>query len=214
MIPDLETQRQQLIESLRKLGVQDERVLVAIGSIPREAFIDETQYDLAYADRALTIGMGQTISQPLIVATMTQALQLSGQERVLEVGTGSGYQTAILARLARHVYSVERHQQLAYYAAKHLLQLGVQNVSLYIGDGSLGWPDAAPYDRILVTAAAPEVPAQLIAQLVPGGILVAPVGSHERQELLVVRNTLGRIDVRSLGACVFVPLIGIEGWSQ
>src|SRR5213082_2948124 len=149
MAPDLETQRQQLIESLRQAGIQDERVLVAIASTPREAFIDETQYDLAYADRALPIGMGQTISQPLIVATMTQALQLSGQERILEIGTGSGYQAAILARLAAHVYSIERHQQLAYVAAHHLLQLELYNVSLFVGDGSLGWPDAAPYDRIL-----------------------------------------------------------------
>src|SRR5205807_5756544 len=113
---------------LRKLGVQDERVLVAIGSIPREAFIDETQYDLAYADRALPIGMGQTISQPLIVATMTQALQLSGQERVLEIGTGSGYQTAILAHLVTQVYSIERHAKLRYQSAQRLMQVGLQNV--------------------------------------------------------------------------------------
>jgi len=214
MAPDLETQRQQLIESLRQAGIQDERVLVAIESTPREAFLDETQYDLAYADRALPIGMGQTISQPLIVATMTQALQLSGQERVLEIGTGSGYQTAILSHLARHVYSVERHQQLAYQAAKHLLQLGLQNVTLYVGDGSLGWPDEAPYDRILVTAAAPEVPTQLFSQLVTWGMLIIPVGSHERQDLLIVHRAPWGPEMRSLGSCIFVPLLGAGGWGE
>jgi protein-L-isoaspartate(D-aspartate) O-methyltransferase len=214
MVPDLEIQRQQLIESLRKAGIQDERVLVAIGSTPREAFIDETYYDMAYADRALPIGMGQTISQPLIVATMTQALQLHGWERVLEIGSGSGYQAAILSRLARHVYSIERHQQLAYLAAKHLLQLGRQNVSLYVGDGSLGWPDGAPYDRILVTAAAPEVPAQLLSQLVSWGILVIPVGSHDRQDLLIIYRAPWGPEMRSLGSCVFVPLLGAGGWNE
>lgn len=214
MAPDLETQRQQLIDSLRQADIQDERVLVAIASTPREAFIDETQYDLAYADRALPIGMGQTISQPLIVATMTQALQLSRRERVLEIGTGSGYQTAILSHLARHVYSVERHQQLAYLAAKHLWQLGLPNVSLYLGDGSLGWPDKAPYDRILVTAAAPEVPAQLFSQLVTWGILVIPVGSHERQDLLIVYRAPWGPEMRSLGSCIFVPLLGAGGWGE
>jgi len=214
MALDLEAQRQQLIESLRKSGIQDERVLGAMASIPRETFIDEAQYDLAYSDRALPIGMGQTISQPLIVATMTQALQLYGHERVLEIGTGSGYQTAILAHLARHVYSVERHQQLAYQAVKHLLQLGLQNVSVYVGDGSLGWPDEAPYDRILVAAAAPEVPAQLLSQLVPWGILVIPVGSHDRQDLLVVYRAPWGPEIRSLGSCVFVPLLGAAGWNE
>jgi protein-L-isoaspartate(D-aspartate) O-methyltransferase len=214
MAADLETQRQQLIESLRQAGIQDERVLVAIESTPREIFIDEAQYDQAYADRALPIGMGQTISQPLIVATMTQALQLRGQERVLEIGTGSGYQTAILSHLARHVYSVERHQQLAYFAAKHLMQLGLRNVSLFVGDGSLGWPDEAPYDRILVTVAAPEVPAQLFSQLVIWGILVIPVGSHERQDLLIVHRAPWGPEMRSLGSCIFVPLLGAGGWGE
>src|ERR1700737_838538 len=190
MAHDFEAQRQKLISSLRTAGVQDERVLSAIATVPRELFINEGQRSMAYADCALPIGMGQTISQPLMVALMTQALQLKGQERVLEIGTGSGYQAAILARLAAHVFSIERHQQLAYLAAEHLMALGVSNVSLYVGDGSLGWPDAAPYDRILVTAAAPEVPSLLVEQLVSGGLLVIPVGSHERQDLLVVQRTL------------------------
>src|SRR2546426_5110345 len=161
MTHDLETQRQQLLESLREHGIQDERVLGAIANIPRELFLHETQYDMAYEDRALSIGMGQTISQPLIVATMTQALQLRGNERVLEIGTGSGYQAAILSHLATYVYSVERIQQLACLAAKRLAKPKLLNVSIYVGDGTLGWPDRAPYDRILVAAAAPEVSEQL-----------------------------------------------------
>ncbi|HJT59987.1 MAG TPA: protein-L-isoaspartate(D-aspartate) O-methyltransferase, partial [Ktedonobacteraceae bacterium] len=169
---------------------------------------------LAYADRALPIAMGQTISQPLMVALMTQALQLGGHERVLEIGTGSGYQTAILSQLAAQVYSIERYPQLAYLAAKRLSQRGVQNVSVYVGDGSLGWPHSAPYDRILVTAAAPELPLQLLTQLVRWGIMVIPIGSQERQELFVVHRAPWGPEMRSLGACVFVPLIGAEGWSE
>jgi protein-L-isoaspartate(D-aspartate) O-methyltransferase len=214
MTQNMGAQRQQLIASLRKAGLQDEPVLTAIATIPREFFVDEAQRDMAYADRALPIGMGQTISQPLMVALMTRALQLSGRERVLEIGTGSGYQTAILSRLAAHVYSIERHQQLAYQAAQRLLQLELCNVSLYVSDGSLGWPDAAPYERILVTAAAPEIPIQLLDQLVTWGMLVIPVGSQERQDLLVVHRAPWGPEVRSLGSCVFVPLVGEKGWNE
>ena len=214
MTQDMEAQRQQLIVSLRKAGLQDEPILTAIATIPREFFVDEAHRDMAYADRALPIGMGQTISQPLMVALMTRALQLSGRERVLEIGTGSGYQTAILSRLAAHVYSIERHQQLAYQAAQRLLQLELCNVSLYVSDGSLGWPDAAPYERILVTAAAPEIPIQLLDQLVTWGMLVIPVGSQERQDLLVVHRAPWGPEVRSLGSCVFVPLVGEKGWNE
>ena len=214
MARDIEVQRQQLMASLRKAGLQDESILTAVASTPREFFVDEAQRSVAYADRALPIGMGQTISQPLMVALMTRALQLCGRERVLEIGTGSGYQTAILARLAAHVYSIERHQQLAYQAAQRLLQLELCNVSLYVSDGSLGWPDAAPYDRILVTAAAPEVPTQLLDQLVTWGMLVIPVGSQERQDLLVVHRAPWGPEIRSLGSCVFVPLVGEKGWHE
>jgi len=214
MTRDMGAQRQQLIASLRKAGLQDEPILTAIATIPREFFVDEAHRDMAYADRALPIGMGQTISQPLMVALMTRALQLSGRERVLEIGTGSGYQTAILSRLAAHVYSIERHQQLAYQAAQRLLQLELCNVSLYVSDGSLGWPDAAPYERILVTAAAPEIPIQLLDQLVTWGMLVIPVGSQERQDLLVVHRAPWGPEVRSLGSCVFVPLVGEKGWNE
>jgi protein-L-isoaspartate(D-aspartate) O-methyltransferase len=214
MIHDIDARHRQLITSLRNAGISDERILAVIAATPRELFVDQSQRDIAYADRALPIGMGQTISQPLMVAIMTQALQLSGKERVLEIGTGSGYQTAILAHLATYVYSIERHQKLAYQAAQHLTQVGLPNVSIYVGDGSLGWPDAAPYDRILVTAAAPEVPSLLVEQLVSGGLLVIPVGSHERQDLLVVQRTPSGSEIRSLGGCVFVPLIGEKGWSE
>jgi protein-L-isoaspartate(D-aspartate) O-methyltransferase len=214
MAHNIDTQRQQLISELRNAGFPDERILSVISTTPRELFIDDAQRDMAYSDCALPIAMGQTISQPLMVALMTEALQLSGKERVLEIGTGSGYQTAILARLAAHVYSVERFQQLAYYAARRLRQLAVTNISLYVGDGSLGWPDAAPYDRILVAAAAPEVPQQLVDQLVTWGILVIPVGSQQRQELLVVHRAPWGPEIRSLGGCVFVPLVGKKGWSE
>lgn len=209
-----ESKRQQLIESLRRMGIHDERVLTALASTPREDFLATSQQTAAYEDRALGIGLGQTISQPLMVATMTQALQLRGSERVLEIGTGSGYQTAVLARLASYVYSVERYQQLACQAACRLQKLGLTNVSLYVGDGSLGWPDAAPYDRILVTAASPAIPARLLLQLVRGGILVVPVGMREYQELLFIRRTLDRPEIRNLGGCLFVPLVGAEGWQE
>lgn len=214
MAQDPEIQRQQLVESLRKAGVRDERVLSAMASTPRELFLDKSQYSMAYEDRALSIGMGQTISQPLIVATMTQALQLHGNERVLEIGTGSGYQAAILSHLATYVYSVERIQQLACLAVKRLQDLELSNISVYVGDGTLGWPDEAPFDRILVAAAAPGVPEQLFMQLVPWGIMVIPVGSHEHQELLAVYRAPWGPEIRSLGGCIFVPLVGAKGWNE
>lgn len=214
MAHDLEKQRQHLIESLRRNGITDERVIAAIAATPRELFLHETQSRMAYEDRALSIGMGQTISQPLIVGTMTQALHLDGNERVLEIGTGSGYQTAILARLSGYVYSIERFQQLAYLALKRLEKLGCSNVSVLVGDGSLGWPDQAPYDRILVTAAAPEVSEHLYRQLGLWGKMVIPVGGQERQELFVVHRTPWGPEKRSLGGCIFVPLVGAAGWSE
>jgi protein-L-isoaspartate(D-aspartate) O-methyltransferase len=214
MSPNLETQRKQLLTELQKSGVQDERVLAAMACIPRELFVAEDLQRLAYSNRALPISMGQTISQPLIVASMTQALSLTGEERVLEIGTGSGYQTAILARLSSYVYSIERYQQLAFLAALCLEQIGIHNVSLYVADGSLGWPAEAPYDRILVTAAAPSVPSHLLAQLSMGGMLVIPVGSQERQDLQVIQRVPWGTRVQSLGNCVFVPLIGEEGWHE
>jgi protein-L-isoaspartate(D-aspartate) O-methyltransferase len=214
MARNLEEQRLQLIAALHKAGIHDDRVLNAINQTPRELFVSEAQRKHAYEDRALPIDQGQTISQPMMVALMTQALQLKGNESVLEIGTGSGYQTAILSRLVARVYSIERIQQLALQAAQHLVQLGISNVSLFVGDGSKGWPDAAPYDRILVTAAAPEVPLHLLDQLVSWGKLVVPVGSQERQELLIVHRAPWGPETYSLGGCVFVPLIGEEGWHE
>jgi protein-L-isoaspartate(D-aspartate) O-methyltransferase len=212
MLRNLALQRQQLINSLRQTGVYDERVLTAIMEVPRELFIDQSLAGQSYANMALPINMGQTISQPLIVAIMTQALELSGHERVLEIGTGSGYQAAILAKLSSYVYSIERYSELAYQAAFCLAQIGVQNVSIYIGDGSRGWPEQAPYDRIIVTAAAPDVPPQFLEQLVSGGLLVIPVGGYDRQDLQVIQRLEEGVQVHSLGSCVFVPLIGEEGW--
>jgi protein-L-isoaspartate(D-aspartate) O-methyltransferase len=214
MKQDFVLQRQQLVAALYRAGIRDTRVLAAMASVPREQFVDRKLLQEAYSDRALPINMGQTTSQPLIVAVMTQALRLSGRERVLEIGTGSGYQTAILSRLAEHIYSVERYDHLAYQAARHLLNLHVQNVSLFVGDGSLGWSDAAPYDRILVTAAAPIVPFHLVSQLTDDGLLVIPVGSLQRQELQVVHRTPEGTHTQSLGSCVFVPLVGEDGWHE
>jgi protein-L-isoaspartate(D-aspartate) O-methyltransferase len=214
MNPDLITRKRQLITLLYSSGIQDPRVLGAITSIPREQFLPQDLQYLAYDNRALPISMRQTISQPLMVAVMTQALALTGRERVLEVGTGSGYQTAILAHLAAYVYSIERHHQLSFLAATHLVQLGIQNISLFIGDGSLGWPDQAPYDRILVTAAAPDVPSQLLDQMVMWGQMVIPIGGQERQELRLIQRVPWGTRSRFLGHCVFVPLVGQEAWHQ
>lgn len=209
-----ESKRRKLVATLRGAGVSDERVLDALAVTPRELFVAESLRFAAYDDRALGIEQGQTISQPYMVAVMTQALQLRGSERVLEIGTGSGYQTAILAHLAAYVYSLERFPQLAWQAAYRLHELHISNVSIYVGDGSLGWPDQAPYDRILVTAAAPVVPARLVLQLTRNGILVVPVGVRDHQDLLAVRRTLGQPEIRDLGGCLFVPLVGAEGWEE
>jgi protein-L-isoaspartate(D-aspartate) O-methyltransferase len=206
------SQRQQLIASLRHAGISDANVLHAIASIPREQFVSELLREMAYADRPLPLSLGQTISQPLIVALMTQVLRLTGRERVLEIGTGSGYQTAILGRLAASVYTVERHEELTIPVTNRLASLGISNVTLFVGDGSLGWPEHAPYDRILVTAGAPTVPKPLLHQLVPGGLLVIPVGKADLQELQVVQKGMDGIHIQSLGRCVFVPLVGEEGW--
>jgi protein-L-isoaspartate(D-aspartate) O-methyltransferase len=207
-------QRQQLIASLRDAGIYDVSVLHAIASVPREQFVPEALRGMAYADRALPLSLGQTISQPLMVALMTQALRLTGRERVLEIGTGSGYQAAILGRLAACVYTVERHAELTIPVGKRLAALGISNVTLLVGDGSLGWPEAAPYDRILVTAAAPIIPNPLLHQLISNGLLVIPVGRADLQELQVVQKGVDAIYIQSLGQCTFVPLVGEHGWQM
>jgi protein-L-isoaspartate(D-aspartate) O-methyltransferase len=214
MTDNLVVQRQQLLASLHRAGIYDVSVLHAMASIPREQFVSEALRDVAYTDRALPLCLGQTISQPMMVAVMTQALRLSGRERVLEIGTGSGYQTAILSRLAASVHTIERHEELTAPVAKRLASLGISNVTLIVGDGSLGWPQEAPYDRILVTAGAPSIPDSLLHQLILDGILVIPVGRADLQELQVIQKGMDTIHVQSLGQCIFVPLVGEEGWQM
>jgi len=195
-------------------GVREPRVLDAMARVPRELFVPPAQRRHACSDRALGIGCGQTISQPYMVALMTEALHLGGAERVLEVGTGSGYQTAVLAELAAHVYTVERVEDLAEPAGALLVEaLGYRNISLRVGDGTLGWPEEAPFDRIIVTAAAPHRPDRLLTQLAPGGEAVVPVGAGHWQVLThYVRSPEGRITGQALCECVFVKLIGADGW--
>ena len=203
-----------LRQHLKARGIHDPRLLDAMARIPRERFIDDSLRAEAYADRALAIDCGQTISQPYIVALMTQALALRGDERVLEIGTGSGYQTAILAELARDVVSIERHAALSQQAAARLKELGYDRVKLVVGDGTLGWPAGAPYDRILVAAAAATAPQHLIEQLAPGGILVIPVGGRDQQMLQAIRKVGDEPLIEPLSACRFVPLVGEEGWPE
>lgn len=206
--------RHQLIERLRCKGIRDERVLAALGRVPREAFVPASLADRAYENVALPIAAGQTISQPFVVALMTEALGLSGAERVLEIGTGSGYQTAILAELAGEVVSVERVPELLASARQLLERLGYRNVQLHLSNGSLGWAAEAPYDRIIVTAAGPSVPPALLAQLGPGGRLVMPVGTLAEQRLVLVRRTDDDFEEASLGGVRFVPLVGEGGWRE
>jgi protein-L-isoaspartate(D-aspartate) O-methyltransferase len=193
-------------------GISDERVLAAMRKVPRHLFVGPGMESSAYGDFALPIGEGQTISQPYMVALMTQELRLTGGEKVLEIGTGSGYQTAILARLADRIFSVERVEPLARRARKTLDDLGVSNVSIRVGDGTIGWKEFAPFDRIIVTAGAPEIPRSLLDQLADPGVMVIPVGSHGFQELRIVSRQAGQTSAAAAGGCVFVPLVGKEGW--
>ncbi len=205
-------QRAQLVSTLRNKGIADERVLAAMAAVPRELFVAEPVRCDAYRDTALAVGEGQTISQPFIVALMTQLLSLRGDETVLEIGTGTGYQTAILARLCRRVVSIERLPTLATEAAARLAALGYENIELHTGDGTLGWQPAAPYDRIIVTAGAPEVPTPLYNQLRLGGRMVIPVGNEQSQELQVILKRKSGPQVIDAGGCRFVKLIGNAGW--
>jgi protein-L-isoaspartate(D-aspartate) O-methyltransferase len=205
--------RARMVESqLRKRGIVDERVLAAMGEVPREAFVGERRRDQAYVDAALPIGAEQTISQPWIVAAILQALALTGSERVLEVGTGSGYSTCLLGRLAEHVVSVERHSSLARAAAEHLRATGSHNVELMVGDGSRGVPAKAPFDAIAVHAAAPAVPPALLEQLADDGRLVLPLVSGKEEMLTLLRRHGAEIETTALSPCRFVPLIGAEGF--
>jgi protein-L-isoaspartate(D-aspartate) O-methyltransferase len=193
-------------------GVRDPRLLAAMRDVPRHRFVPEAMAGDAYQDRPLPIGEGQTISQPYMVAAMTVALAPGAGDRVLEVGTGSGYQAAILARLAGSVVTIERHPALAARAIATIEALGIVNVRVVVGDGSNGYPDEAPYDRILVTAGAPAVPERLKDQLADGGRLVIPVGSEGLQHLIVVERRAGAFTTSEGEGCVFVPLIGEHGW--
>ncbi len=210
---DYQAERREMVESqLRARGIHDERVLQAMLRIPRHEFVPEQFKTSAYADHPIPIAEGQTVSQPFIVAASLQALELRGAESVLEVGTGSGYQTALLAVLARVVYSIERHVVLARGAEAMLAKLGLANTKVLTGDGSHGIPDFAPYDAILVSAAAPSIPQSLLAQLGEGGRMVIPVGPPHAQVLQLVRKQEGRPIVEAIEGCRFVPLIGAEGY--
>jgi protein-L-isoaspartate(D-aspartate) O-methyltransferase len=204
---EFQAARHAMIQDLHQRGILAQRVLAAMDRVPRERFVPRELEHLAYADRALPIGCEQTISQPYIVALMTDALQLSGSERVLEIGTGSGYQTAILAELSGDVVSIERHAELAEGARAVLSAQGCRNVTLIVGDGTRGCADHAPYDRILVAAAASEIPPALVDQLGEGGILVIPLGDPGGQELQAFHKVGGRLHTRWLSGCRFVPLV-------
>lgn len=208
----LHAARQSMVrDQLVKRGIADRPVLNALARVPRERFVPTSARQQAYADNALAIECGQTISQPFIVALMTQALGLTGREKVLEIGTGSGYQTAVLAELAGQVYTIERHAELAATAQQVLADLGYTRVAFRVGDGTLGWPEAAPFDRILVAAAADRYPPALFEQLAESGLLVMPVGDPESQVLQAVRKVSGQPQVSELSPCRFVPLIGEQG---
>jgi len=212
---DWESDRERMVRSqLRSRGIRDPRVLRAMSHVPRDRFVPEERRHRAYADHALMLSHGQTISQPFMVAVMTEALGLRGEERALEVGTGSGYQSAVLAELCAEVWTVERVEGLAEDAALLLADLGYGNVEVQVGDGSLGWPEAAPFDAILVTAGAPAPPPSLLDQLDPeGGRLVVPVGGPNLQNVLRVTRSGTEFTTDEMTACRFVPLLGAEGWS-
>jgi protein-L-isoaspartate(D-aspartate) O-methyltransferase len=210
-----EEARHEMVErQLAGRGITDERVLEAMREVPRHRFVPEDMWDMAYRDTPLPIGHGQTISQPYIVGYMTQMLHLAPDDRVLEVGTGSGYQVAILSRLASQVYTIERVEELTRCAERVVHELGYSNVLFRVGDGGYGWPEAAPFDAIIITAAAPEVPQPLIAQLADGAPLVAPIGPAGYQELVRLTKQGEATRVEHLVPVAFVPLVGEHGWRE
>ncbi|QQS34473.1 MAG: protein-L-isoaspartate(D-aspartate) O-methyltransferase [Acidobacteriota bacterium] len=195
--------------------IRDERVLEAMASIPRHEFVPDALRSQAYRDNALPLSSGQTVSQPFIVARMTELLELSGNERVLEIGAGSGYQTAVLCRLAGKIFAIERIRELADKAEARLMSLGFENFVMKCGDGTLGWPEYGPYDAIIAAAGGPEIPQPLVEQLAAGGRLVVPVGpSQTEQTLIRIRRTATGKKKEDHGRCAFVPLIGEHGWNQ
>jgi protein-L-isoaspartate(D-aspartate) O-methyltransferase len=210
---DFEPERRRLVrDRIARQGVDDPRVLAALEAVPRHLFVPEGLRDLAYEDRPLEIGRGQTISQPTIVGLMSQALALRGGEKVLEIGTGSGYQTAVLLALGARVFTVERVPELAETARRNLLAAGFEPPPHRVADGSLGWPEEAPFDRILVAAGAPSLPLSLVRQLAAGGRMVLPVGGEGGQELELLRRTESGLERERICACTFVKLVGAEGW--
>jgi protein-L-isoaspartate(D-aspartate) O-methyltransferase len=208
-------QRAEMIEKqLRRRGVRDRGVLAAMDAVRREEFVPKEFRQRAYEDAPLPIGEGQTISQPYIVAAMTAALHVTGNERVLEIGTGCGYQAAILSHLAKIVFTIESRSELASSASARLERLGYGTIHVHCGDGTLGLPELAPFDAVLVAAAAPAVPEPLRSQLAEGGRLILPVGDAENQELLYIERHGNSFKTRTLEACRFVPLIGYHGWKE
>jgi protein-L-isoaspartate(D-aspartate) O-methyltransferase len=212
---DLDDQRSRMVrDQIRSRGIKDPRILSAFESVPRHLFVAPEQQKFAYEDHPLPIGLGQTISQPYIVALMTELLDPQPEHTVLEIGAGSGYQAAVLSRVAGHVISVERMEELAKLARRNLAAAEIDNVDIQVGDGTLGWPARAPYERIIVTAAAPELPRALADQLTEGGRLVIPMGSATFQELYVFEKHEGKMLQHRHGGCRFVKLIGKEGWGE
>lgn len=212
---DLSKARLRMVEEqIVARGIKDSKVIAAMKKVPRHLFVEEALHSQAYSDHPLPIGEKQTISQPYMVALMTEALELGGGEKVLEIGAGSGYQTAILAEIAKKVFSIERILSLAMKARKLLHDMGYSNVEVKFSDGTQGWSEESPFDAILVTAGAPEIPQPLLDQLVPGGRLVIPVGDASFQDLIRVRKTEEGIKKEDLGGCRFVKLIGRYGWDE
>lgn len=211
-----EIPRARMVDHLRNhYKIADERVLEAINRVPRHAFVPDALKSQAYKDNALPISSGQTISQPFIVARMTELLELKGRERVLEIGSGSGYQTAVLATLARKVFAVERIAVLAAEAKEKLMRLGFRNISYRCEDGTIGWEVYAPFDAILVAAGGPDLPQPLVDQLEIGGRMVIPIGADRKTQMLVrVTRTEKGFDTENFGPCAFVPLIGSHGWGE
>ena len=213
--PDYYLARKKMVETqLIPRGIKDDGVLSAMGKIPRDRFVDEAIVGEAYNDHPLPIGHRQTISQPYIVALMTEALELTGTENTLEIGTGSGYQTAILAELSAKVYTVERIRTMMVNARQTLHELGYNNILFKAFDGTLGWKEYSPYDAIIVTAGAPKIPQPLLEQLAEGGRLLIPVGNKYSQDLIKVTNKKGNYIQENLGGCRFVDLVGIHGWKE
>jgi protein-L-isoaspartate(D-aspartate) O-methyltransferase len=212
---DIEEERLRMVqEQLRGRGIIDERVLAAMAKVPREEFADSEGLKQAYGDHPLPIGAGQTVSQPYMVASMVQALNVQPHERVLEVGTGTGYEAAVLGELAGEVWTVERYAELAHKAEQILARLGYSNVHVVVGDGSVGLPEHAPYGKIVVAAAAPHLPQALVEQLAEGGSLVIPIGTRVDQQIQVIRKVAGEVVTAGRELCRFVPLVGEAGWKE